>query len=300
MNSIKVWFPDFYTEYHRLPELGEQLAKELRKFGIDPVKEPSRECVTIFCGSFFKSQDVEKFRRNKRCSSMPVVHYNWDIYPFQVNGDPTRTLVQWWKEYIAVLSHRTYDILVPSYCTTLRTQEFTGRTSTVIKSCAHTWETDAPVMRGDYVVNVMRRYSEDPNADLLREVCDEISIPLFQPDCSMDWEGFKRLIVGARFLVSPYYEASTGGMTLLEGYYHGKDVLLSNSPRHGAVDYFGDRGDYFQWNDRESLKTKLNEMWDRAPANDLEERREWIRTEYSEERFAKDIAERLWKCYERR
>ena len=194
------------------------------------------------------------------------------------------------------------DIWVPSRCTVARTVQYINKSATVIKTAVHPWEPSGQVYSGDYVVNVMRKYPDDPNKTVLKEVCEELGIKLFEPGCELPWEDFKNLIAGARLLVSPYYEASTGGLTLLEGYWHGKPVLLSNSPRNGAVDYFGNNREgvyYFQWDNKNDLAELIEKLffpssqsrsWGRP---DIKSRREWIAKEYSDLAMAERMANRF-------
>jgi hypothetical protein len=107
----------------------------------------------------------------------------------------------------------------------------------------------------------MRKYP-DPNKDAVRDACKELGIPCVESATSLPWPKFQKTVAGARLLVSAYYEASTGGLTLLEGYRLGKPVLLSGSPRNGASEYFGDRAYYFEWNSNEfSSKETPMVLW---------------------------------------
>ena len=67
-------------------------------------------------------------------------------------------------------------------------------------------------------------------------------------------EEFQKWLAEANLLLCPYYEASTGGLSLLEGFNIGKPVLVCDSPYLGAKDYFGDNAFYFKNGDYEDLK----------------------------------------------
>jgi hypothetical protein len=79
----------------------------------------------------------------------------------------------------------------------------------------------------------------------------------------------------------------------LEGYYHGKPILVTNSPRNGAVDYFGSRATYFDCNDFHSLVYNLEKLWNNPPSINLEEAQSWVNENYGEKAFAFRIANRL-------
>lgn len=227
--------------------------------------------------------------------TIPTIHYNWDLYPFQLIDTPgyQRANPGYWDPYLEELK-TCRDIWVPSYCTTVRTKEFTGRDSVVIKTSVRPWEVDK-VVKGDYMVDVIRKYP-DYNADLADKY--KGNIPLVTTGNTYEWEKFKKTIAGCRFMVSPQFEASTGGLTLLEGYWHGKPSLISNSPRHGGVDYFGDRATYFQWDNPLLFRQALRQMYDNPPEIDIDEAREWIAKEYSEDAMAKRMADRFWELYD--
>lgn len=287
MKSVKVWFEDFFTEAHRQRNHGDALVAELAKFGIECQLEPTADCEFAFCGSIWKSAQMEA--KLAEFPNMKLIHYNWDIYPFQVQRHPNE-----WLPYIESLK-RCHEVWVPSQCTVRRTEEYTGRSAKVMKASIRTWE---PVKKntfpGCYVVDVMRKYP-DVNQHACKEACDDLGIHCIELNHTYDWDEFRSAVAYSSLLVSAYEEASTGGLTLLEGYWHGVPVLCSNSPRNGAIDYFGRRASYFQWNDKHDLAHKIAGILacDFDPSDFIESRRKWIESEYSERAFAKRIAVRL-------
>ena len=58
----------------------------------------------------------------------------------------------------------------------------------------------------------------------------------------------------------------------------------------------GDRAEYFQHDDFEDLKAKIKDMWEN-PRTVAPDHKEWMRTNYSEDRIAKDIHDRLQYLY---
>lgn len=296
MRRMKVWFPEFFTEAHRKPGEGDVLAEELRKFGIDCQLNLTEDCSFIFCGTIWRMNLVKEERQ--RFPNIPTIHYNWDLYPFQVieSSGYTRANPDLWDPYLVEL-HTCRDIWVPSQCTVDRTREFTGRTdSVVIKTSVRPWDYAKPVT-GKYAVDVMRKYP-DANWDLARCHCDALMIPLIETRNETPWEDFKTNIAESRFVISAQFEASTGGLSLMEAYWHGKPVLLSNSPRHGGVDYFGDRATYFQWDNPVLFRQALCRMYDNTPVVDIDEARTWVMQEYSEHAMASRMADRFWELYD--
>lgn len=299
MKHIKVWFPEYFTEAHRKPGEGDVLAEELRKLGIDCQLELTEDCSFIFCGSIWRMNLVKEERQ--RFPNVPTIHYNWDLYPFQLieRPDYQRANPDLWSPYLDELK-TCRDIWVPSKCTVDRTREFTDCHSVVIKSSIRPWENLVEVGDDGFAVDVMRKYP-DPNRDAAKEACSTVGVPLIETCNELPWDYFKKVICRCRFMISAQFEASTGGLTLLEGLWHGKPSLLSNSPRHGAVDYFGQRSKwvrYFQWDNPLLLSRSIQEMQDNPPKVNVEEAREWICNEYSETAMASSMANRFWSLYD--
>lgn len=296
MMRMKIWFPDFFTEAHRKPGEGEVLASYLEKYGIICSRELTSDCEYIFCGTIWLAAKVEEAR--KAFPAIPVIHYNWDLYPFQVyeRSDYQRANPDIWVPYLKMLQN-CHEIWVPSECTIKRTFEFTGRKALVVMTSVRPWSfTSAD--RGSYAVDVMRKYP-DPNRDAAAEACKAVGIKLVESRNELAWPEFCSTIGNARFLISAQFEASTGGLTLLEGLWHGVPSLISNSPRHGGIDYFKDAPEgaatFFQWDSPPCLQKAVLEMYHDTPRVSISEAREFIMKHYSEEAMAKRMATRLWE-----
>lgn len=297
---MKIWFPEFYTEAHRETWQGAMLVAELGKIGICCEFNYQEDCQAVFVGGYLRCARYLAEREKIPGFNLPEFFYNWDLYPWQIElaekGDDF--WAHSWRQYVREL-RRCHEILVPSACTAERTCEIVQRESHRILSSVRTF--DEPVWEGGYVLNCMRQYP-DPNKDLVYHCCKQIGLPCVETHNKLPWEEYKRVVAGCRFMVSAQFEASTGGLSLLEGFALGKPVLLSNSPYHGGVDYFGSYASYFQWDDRESLKGNLRQLWKITnPANRSaplqhslhQVRKEWVETTYSEQRFARDLAARF-------
>lgn len=298
---IRVFFPEFETEAHRQNWEGARLVAALADEGVECVLKPDRHCDAAFVASFSTFHDAahgyrkDPFNRPvlgyKHFPEMPVVHYCWDLYPFKVKGDADR----WrWDAYCDELRGAA-AVWVPSACTVDRVKQYTGRGADVVLSSCPQWEPpDGEVWDGGYVVDVLRPYPGDPNNGIVKRTCEELGIPCYElGEHGRTWDEFRRLIAGARLLVSAATEASTGGLTLLEGLALGKHILISNSERHGGSDYFGGWAHYFDWNSQESFRESLRKLANEplcAEQHYIDSRRNLVRGNYSDQAFARRIA----------
>lgn len=132
----------------------------------------------------------------------------------------------------------------------------------------------------------------DPNFGITNKACQHLNIPLVRGNHSFTEEKYRDTILSCSFLVTEYMEASTGGLTLLEGYYHGKNVLVSDSIYMGAKDYFGDRAYYFKDGDINDFARMIHYLWNLEYTPDLEERREWCK-QYTIDAMVDRILNRL-------
>lgn len=292
MKPLVVWFPDFYTEAHFRRERGAQpLVDELDRLGIHCTRELSRDCDFIFCGSFFKYNEAHA--GHERFPSIPVIHYVWDFYPFQfeqVNneGRLTVTATQW-GEYRSQIADYAFEVWVPSFCTTKRVKDYTGHDAKVIHTSVEPF--NEPVWDGGYVLNAMRKYP-DPNQNAVKESCDRLGIECVETQNNTPWEKYKRAVAGCRLMVSAQYEASTGGLSLFEAEWLGKQVLISDSPRYGGSEYTY-RPNYFNWDDPSSLDRAIRFLYDNPRVSSLKDCRNWITAYYSDRAMAKQMAERF-------
>jgi ribosomal protein S18 acetylase RimI-like enzyme len=306
MRRLRVWLPEFYTEAHRTDYYQSLFVAALYKYGIDCVRQYDDACDLVFCGSFFHFDKVRDVRGEKidyrdarrplgkraLKRRIPIVHYNWDMYPFNIDTPPGENYYgDRWKQYIDELKSHCDLILVPSRCTIDRTHQYVGShvPVEVVRSSVRPFSQE--VWAGDFVLDAMRNYP-DPNKGAVERACQELGIPYVFTNNTTPWEEYKRLVAGCRFIASAQYEASTGGLSALEAYYLGKPVLLSNSPRHGGRDYFGPRAAYFQWDKFEELKDEIQRLWEytKKPRTDPVEQAHWIATEYSEDRMAMELS----------
>lgn len=211
-----------------------------------------------------------------------LVLYNWDMYSWQdyANGD--------WAKF-GELSREAVDLWFPSVCTRHQSERiYRTRKGTVIKMFVPLDWLPEPTM-GKYVLLPMRFYEKDRCFDWAKKACEELGVRLVHPNHDLTLKEYKTLLAGSGLIISPYAEASTGGMGLIEGSYLGKRCVVNGSELNGGREYLGDKGFFFTT--YEEMKKLIKEHLGK-PAEDC---REWLREEYGVERVARQMNERL--CY---
>ena len=96
-------------------------------------------------------------------------------------------------------------------------------------------------------------------------------------------------------MVNELYEASTGGLTLLEGLQHGKVSLVSNSPYMGAGEYLQDNAYYFQHDDFDDFERKVLDLWnsDKVKNVDVEKCKKFCDNHMTLDQMVKTMIARL-------
>lgn len=236
------------------------------------------------------NRDIEGFHR--RYSHIPLITYNWDMYHWikeHPRGYP-------WNDF-ALLMKDSLEVWVPSDEVRLRQEEyFNVKTPTrTIKSFARFFEPTTKVEDGRFLMNHMR-VQPDKCVGNFESVCQELGIPYMSPDHSLSEEEFQRRVATCTALVCPFYEASTGGLTILEGHRLGKPVVLCDSQYQGGREYMGDRAIYYKWDDREEMKRVLLDVFDNPPKLDLEECKKHC-ANFTHTKMAEDIDTALKELY---
>lgn len=250
-----------------LDELGRQLNAE---------SDVTPETDVIICMSI---SQMDKFERAIRIApKAKKIYYQWDIYDW-VWTSPRQGEYNY-RKYIDLL--RKCDVVfVPSPQEKKRTDKYVN--STVLKSFSLYEELDTK--KGDYAYNILREIPDEQHG-WFELACEEVGIPYVTSDRARTFLEYQEILAGARFLVSPYKQLSTGGLSLIEGYYNGKPCLCDGSGESGAEFYMGDRTTYFKG--YEDLKVKLKEMYDNTPTVD-KDHKEWVDKEYNVERMAEEM-----------
>ena len=241
---------------------------EFRSRGID-VRENMVEpdCDFIICASHSQIAKLEYF--HSIYPEIPIINYNWDLYGWVFDHPRGYD----WHKYGEYLKKST-EIWCPSEEVVMRSEEFfgVGNKCEIIHTFARFF--DADTKDGRYVLQPMRAYTKDKNYGFLRRATQELQIPLVETNHRLNEEEFQKTISECSFMCTEYHEASTGGLTLLEGYRIGKPVVISDSLYMGARDYFGDKAIYFKDGDYESIKRVIKEVWDNTPALNLDDCKE--------------------------
>lgn len=233
----------------------------------------------------------ETFLALERFPKAALYCYNWDCY-------------EWvWKnprpgeyDYIRYggLLQRAREVWVPSRCTGERTTQWWGLNNwAVILSACPWWEVEPGMIRDEGYALCCLREIPDPRWGMFEKACEELRIPYKMTMHEQTFEDYQKAVIGCRFLCAPLYELSTGGLSLMEGYYHGKPSLINNSKWNGARDYFGDRAVYFVDNDMANFKLKLKQMWEHPPQLIRDNCRKWITERFSDQRMVDDMLARI-------
>lgn len=261
----------------------EGFMRELRDMGHKVSPQADSDTDIIFCASITKMQSAKSIRDSFK---VPIVNYCWDFYKWAHEGKHDLP----WGKYEEFL--RGSDlVIVPSAAQQRRLKEMLNIDSVVIRTS--TPVSDHATKDGGYVLDPVRYYHHDPNCYWVRDACAELDIPFVHSEHQYTKEEFARLIAEARLLTCGYVEASTGGLSLVEGLWNGKPSLVSNSPYMGAVDYLGKFGNYFQWDSYEDLKDKLKTLFHAPPVINVKEAREYISNNLSDKTMAQEIEKHL-------
>lgn len=220
--------------------------------------------------------------------------YNWDVYEWvwtrprkeEQEGTPGRI------DYVRYgeLLKRAREIWVPSNCTGRRTTQWYGLTNwTRILSAIPYW--DHSNVRDDGYALCCLREIPDPWWGTFERCCAELGIPYRSTRHECSEAKYRDAVAGCRFICAPLYELSTGGLSLMEAYYLGKPVLLSDSEWNGGRDYLGDRADYFRHGDEQNFKEQLMYVFGRGRRWDSDFKHYVAR--FSDERMADEILTRI-------
>jgi hypothetical protein len=225
--------------------------------------------------------------------NIPLINYNWDCYGWifeQSRGYP-------WKEYGELL-HDSIESWVPSFCTAGRALEHWKVTNSYrIKTCTKLPLNYDNVEDKSCILNPLRDIP-DRQRGWFEQICTELNLPNISSNINLSAEEYKKVLSECSFVVCPWYEASTGGQGLIEGYCLGKPVVVCNSPYMGAQDYFGKLAIYYEPT-YESMKEVIKNTWCDTPILDRKECEEFCVANYSPEAMAYEVYLRLKYLYEK-
>jgi hypothetical protein len=220
---------------------------------------------------------------------IPIINYTWDLYK-TIWENPGHYN---WKYCLDFFS-RCDELWCPSEEVRLRlSEEIPGIEDKckIILTWARLFDFE-DIQDKRYILQPMRPYVSDKNYKWLTRACKELGLPLVEPNHGLSEEEFQRTVAHCSFLCTEYHEASTGGLTLLEGYRLGKPAIVSDSRYMGARDYFGDRAIYFKDDSYEDFKRVVKETWDNTPVLDKDACRTFT-DRYSLDKMVEKMVNRL-------
>lgn len=222
---------------------------------------------------------------------VPMINYNWDVYEWVWKHPRGYD----WENYGELLK-KSHEVWCPSESVVRRNWDWfkIGEDkSIIIKTFARLFDYEGEVKDERFIYNPLRSIP-DRNLGWLNKACTKLNIPLVQSAHRLTESKFQKTILNCSFMVCEYYEASTGGLTLVEGHKYGKPVLVSDSPYMGARDYFGDRAEYFKHDDYGSFEKKIKELWENTPILNRDECEKFVE-QYTIESMIDKMEERLAK-----
>ena len=216
--------------------------------------------------------------------------YLWDIY--KTIWEPP--IKYDWPKHIQYLKNAA-EVWCPSNEVILRaTEEGVAKEKChLLKTWARFFEYEGEIIDKRYIYNPLRAYPNDKNFGWLKRACAELNIPLYESRNQLPESEFQKTIAECSFMCCEYHEASTGGLTLIEGYRLGKPVVVSDSPYMGARDYLGDKAIYFNDNSYEDFKATIQTTWENTPVLDVKTCREHADTIPTLEAMVEQMIERL-------
>lgn len=241
-----------------------------------------QECDVIYCSSI---QNVNDALIAKEVSGKPLVTYCWDYYKWVHEG---KNVSFPWEKYRELLRNSEL-ILVPSDGQKKRLKELLNLDSVVCECSIEFYKHET--LDGHYVLDPVRDYPEE-NLGWVKRACEEIGIPYLHTEHSYSQEEFRKLVNECTFMTCAYREASTGGLSLMEGLYNGKVSLVSDSPYMGASNYLKDLGFYFKHDSYESLKDCIKLLWQTKPTIPKEKAREHCQY-FTHDTFASRLKENI-------
>jgi hypothetical protein len=259
----------------------EAQVKAMRQAGFEFVE--LKEADVIYCASISVMNNALEA---KKLTGKPLVVYCWDYYLWAhekctMSGD--------WRRYADLLKMADL-IFVPSRAQQKRLKELLDLDSVVVLSGVTTYD-KKPIDDG-YILDPLREYPEE-NYGWAQRAASELNIPIITPNHQCTLTAYRHIVSRCRFIVSVYREASTGGLTLVEGLWLGKPCLISNSPYQGAKDYVGKFARTFQYDDYEDFKRVVKEMWNGPRLPDMLKARNFISKKLTYAHMALTMKEKI-------
>ncbi len=215
--------------------------------------------------------------------------YNWDVYDWSL-ANPRPNEYDWAR--FKKLCMRAEEVWVPSQAEADRYRRWTGREAVIVKTAVPFWTMPEITPRDSRFVLDTLRETPDPCWGMAARACRELGIPFVASKHGQGFDKYAQLLASCTFTVSTLWEASTGGLGLVEAAWYGKRCLVPDNPENAGGEYVPGAVRY-KAQDFEDLKAKIRELWEKPEIDPDCNDRAWIRTEYSAEAMASAINARL-------
>lgn len=245
---MRIYWPDFFSETNQRPVI-----QEIEKLGHSVTPLYDETCDIFYCASIDRMKDI--WRAKNQSPTTPLVVYCWDYYKWVHEGKAP--VYRDWGQYRDLL-YSADLILAPSKGQQLRLKELLDLSSQVIHTAVNVKKSKPT--DGRFVLDPVRDYPEE-NLGWVEKACKELDIPYVHPEHRLSEEDFEAMVASCSFMTCAYREASTGGLTLIEGLYNGKPSLVSDSPYMGGLDYLGTYAKTFKFDSYDDLKARIWDMW---------------------------------------
>ena len=222
----------------------------------------------------------------------PLFVYEWDCYPWtypnklqsiknKLQGYPVFPKLKYTK-----ILNEAQAILCPSSSVKKRIDEIfqLGHKCRIVEPFFEEI-VGGTTSESGYIYHPVRKY-RDPQLGWLEKFSEIYNIPIFRPEHGLTQEEYKSAVLNASLILTEYTEASTGGLTLLEGFARGKKILFCDSNYIGANDYFPQSIDRFQKGSFEDFSSKILKVLNNQNMNTESEINQ-IKTRFSAEEMAK-------------
>lgn len=273
---MKIFWPDFFSETNQRPVI-----QEIEKLGHSVVPMYDEECQILYCASIDRMKPI--WQAKNQSPTTPLVVYCWDYYKWVHEGKSP--VYRDWGLY-RDLMYSADLVLVPSSGQKLRLQELLGISSQIVHTAVNVQKQKAT--DGRFVLDPVRDYPEE-NLGWVERACTELDIPYVHPEHRLSQEDFEAMVSSCSFMTCAYREASTGGLTLVEGMYNGKPILISDSPYMGGLDYVGEYAKTFRYDSYDDLKARIWDMWNHPETLNTIETRRYIKKHFAPKVMAQKI-----------
>src|SRR3990167_9491963 len=188
-------------------------------YSVTNATHEAQNCDFIICWGV--TQMGNALRVHQANPKIPLINYNWDIYEWAVKN-PRKDEYNY-KEYVKFLKD-SVEVWCPSKSVEMRTQQWLKEwenvevpTHVILSHAPHYDDHEASDQ--NFVFNTQRE-NPDERLGWFEKACGELNIPYKSSKHQMDRGDYHKAMAECTFQVSAYYEMSTGGLGILEGYYH--------------------------------------------------------------------------------